>query len=73
MKRVRNTTPAPQRLSVASAAMLLGISPFTLRRWLRDRQLAFYQCGRRIVLDRSDVEEFLRVRRVEAQPRVAAG
>ncbi len=57
---------ANERLSIREAATLLGVSPFTVRKWLRDRRLAFYQCGRRIVLDRGDVNEFLARHRVEA-------
>jgi excisionase family DNA binding protein len=55
-----------QRLSIARGAPLLGVSPFTLRRWIRERRVPHYRCGRRIVLDRDDLETFLRAGRVEA-------
>jgi excisionase family DNA binding protein len=57
----------PQRVSVEDAAPLLGVSPYTLRKWVRQRRLPFHQVGRRIVLDRTDVERFLRACRVEAR------
>lgn len=59
--------PEPRRLSVRQAAPFLGVSPFTVRAWLRQRRIPFYRCGRRIVLDRADLERFLRAHRVEAR------
>ena len=53
-------------VSVEQAAQQLGISRHTLRTWLRLRRLPFYRCGRRVVLDRADLEHFLRRHRVEA-------
>ena len=52
-------------LSIREAAIRLGISPFTLRTWLRQRKLPHYKLGRRVVLDPSDVETFFRKCRVE--------
>jgi excisionase family DNA binding protein len=54
-------------LSVAEAAARLGVSKFTVRAWLRQRRLPYYQLGRRQVLDAEDVERFLREHRVEAR------
>ncbi len=63
------TNPAePNRLSIDSAAPLLGVSRFTLRKWIRERRLPFHQVGRRIVLDRRDLEAFMRRCRVEPRP-----
>jgi excisionase family DNA binding protein len=47
--------------------MIIGVSPFTLRKWLRERRVAYHRCGRRIIIDRDDVERFLRRGRVEAR------
>jgi excisionase family DNA binding protein len=55
------------RLSIASAAPVLGVSVFTLRRWIRERRLPYHRVGRRIVLDRRDLEAFLRRCRIEAR------
>lgn len=57
--------PETRRLSIRQGATLLGISPHTLRQWLRERRVPFYRCGRRVVLDRADLEAFLRAHRVE--------
>jgi excisionase family DNA binding protein len=58
-----------KRLSIAEAAERLGVSPFTLRSWLRQRRLPYHRLGRRIVLDPADVETFLQGCRVEARDR----
>ncbi len=56
-----------QRLSIAEAAAILGVSRFTLRAWVRQRRLAFHRLGRRIVIDRGDLEQFLQAHRVPAR------
>jgi excisionase family DNA binding protein len=67
MPKPETRTTEPKRLSVDRAAPILGVSKFTLRRWLRERRLPFHQVGRRIILDRTDLEAFLRHCRVEAR------
>lgn len=65
----RRTTPHPdaRRLSVDEAAPVLGVSVYMVRALIRQRRLPFYHIGRRIVLDREDLEAFLRAHRVEAR------
>lgn len=53
--------------SVGSAAARCGVSPFTMRAWLRQRRIPFFKLGRRVVLDAADVDAFLRAHRVEAR------
>jgi excisionase family DNA binding protein len=60
------------RLSVGRAAAVLGVSPFTVRKWVRTRLLPHHRCGRRIVLDRRDLEAFLARTRVEARVAIVA-
>jgi len=67
MAKVETISGETKRLSVERAAPILGVSPFTLRKWIRERRLPFHQVGRRIVLDRGDLEAFLRACRVEAR------
>jgi len=55
------------RLSVREAAPILGVSTFTVRAWIKQRRFPFHKIGRRIVLDREDLEAFLRAHRVEAR------
>jgi excisionase family DNA binding protein len=55
-----------EQLTVPAAARLLGLSRHTVRAWLRDRRLPFYRVGRRVVINRADVEAFLLRHRVEA-------
>ncbi|HKW92159.1 MAG TPA: helix-turn-helix domain-containing protein [Methylomirabilota bacterium] len=50
-----------------SAAPLLGVSVYMVRSLIRQRRLPYHRIGRRIVLDRQDLEHFLRAHRVEAR------
>jgi len=52
------------RLPLLEAAPFLGISPHTLRAWVRDRRIAFHRMGRRIVFARGDLERFIQQHRV---------
>ena len=65
--QVRRTTGGgyPRRLSVEEAAPILGVSVFTVRKLVRERAVPFYQVGRRVVLDREDLERYLHQHRVE--------
>jgi excisionase family DNA binding protein len=56
-----------RRLSVREAAPVLGVSVYMVRALIRQRRVPFYHIGRRIVLDREDLEQFLRAHRVEAR------
>ena len=67
MKSNHRSGEARQRLSIDQAAPVLGVSRFTLRKWLRERRVPYHRCGRRIVLDRDDLEAFFRANRVEAR------
>jgi excisionase family DNA binding protein len=65
MNELRTST-GTRRVSVKEAADLLGVSRHTLRRWLALRLIPFHYCGRRVVLDPRDLEQFLTDNRVEA-------
>jgi len=69
MPKSGNVSTEIMRLSIARAAPVLGVSTFTLRRWIRERRLPYHRVGRRIVLDRRDLEVFLRRCRVEPRQR----
>jgi len=56
-----------RNLSIEEAAARLGVSKFTLRSWIRQRRLAHYRLGRRVVLAEHDLDRFLETRRVEAR------
>ncbi|MCZ6622833.1 MAG: helix-turn-helix domain-containing protein [Deltaproteobacteria bacterium] len=53
------------KLSVNEVATDLGISPFTVRRWVAERKIAFFKVGGRIVFDRRDIDALLVRSRVE--------
>lgn len=65
--KAETPTEGRKRLSVKEAAAILGVSVFTVRAWIRRRRLTFHRLGRRIVLDRADLERFLAAHRVEAR------
>ena len=54
-------------LSIRGAAVLVGVSPHTLRSWLRQRRLAHIRLGRRVVIDPKDLDAFIKKNRIEAR------
>lgn len=60
---------APEKLDVKAAGKVLGVSPFTVRTWIRESRIPFFRCGRRIVFAMADLEQFLADNRVEARNR----
>jgi excisionase family DNA binding protein len=55
-----------KRLSILEAAPILGVSPYTVRAWARQRRITYHKLGRRLVFDRADLERFVTANRVEA-------
>jgi excisionase family DNA binding protein len=53
-------------LSIEEGAVQLGISPLTMRAWIRQRRLPYIQLGRRILLDPKDVQRFIDANRMKA-------
>jgi excisionase family DNA binding protein len=49
----------PAMLHVNEAAARLGVSPYTVRAWLRQRRIAHVRCGRRVLVPASAVERFI--------------
>jgi excisionase family DNA binding protein len=44
---------------VKEAALALGLSPWTIRRYIRDRQLASIKVGRRVLVEPSECRRFV--------------
>lgn len=57
------------KVGIVEAGRLLGLSPFTVRAWIRERKIPFFRCGRRIILSRADLDRFLTDNRVESRDR----
>jgi excisionase family DNA binding protein len=47
------------KISLVQAAPYVGVSPYTLRAWVRRRKIPFYRCGRRIVFSQADLDRFM--------------
>ena len=69
MAKAATTRAQARRLSVEQAAPVLGVSVYMVRALVRQRRLPYYRVGRRIVLDRADLEQFLQAHRVETRAR----
>ncbi len=50
---------ADEKYPLELAAMKLGVTKFTLRRWTRSGRIGFFRCGRRIIFAKSDLDAFL--------------
>lgn len=56
-----------RNLSVDEAAVRIGVSPFTVRTWLRQRRIPFIRAGRRILIAPQEIERFLAANTVSAK------
>jgi len=54
-------------VSLAQAAKELSVSIHGLRRWVRERRIAVVRLGRRILIKRKDLDEFVEKNRVSAR------
>ena len=53
------------RLNLLEAAPIVGVSPYTLRAWIRQRRIPFYRVGRRVMFSRQELEGFMDRHRVD--------
>jgi len=67
MAKTEKVSGEARRISVERGAAVLGVSPFTLRKWIRERRLPYHRVGRRLVLDAPDLERFFQGCRVQAR------
>jgi excisionase family DNA binding protein len=61
-----NNGSISKKWSVEQAAEALGVSPHTIRAWLRQRRVPYLKLGRRVLLDPQDVQRFIDSNRVES-------
>jgi len=54
-------------LDVNSAATRLGVSPFTVRAWLRQRRLLYVKLGRRVLVPEDAISRFIEANTVRAR------
>lgn len=55
-------------LTVKQAAELSRLGPSTIRLYIRKRQLKAHQVGRRVIIQRADLESFLEAHPIEVLP-----
>ena len=46
-------------MDVKAAAERLGVSPYTIRAWLRQRRLEYVKAGRRVLLSEGAIQRFI--------------
>jgi excisionase family DNA binding protein len=61
-----------KHLSLLEAGPLLGVSPYTLRAWVREGRIPYIRVGRRIVFDPRDLEAFVQAARINSSPKKRA-
>ncbi len=54
-------------LDVNHAAERLGVSPFTVRAWLRQRRLEYVKLGRRVLVPEHAIRRFIEMNTVVAR------
>lgn len=59
----------PELLNLKEGAKELKLSIHTLRAWIYQKQIPFVRLGRRVLLRRSDLEEFVNKNLIEAKER----
>lgn len=62
------TLPENRLLTVEDAARYLAVSKSTLYGWVWQRRIAFVKVGRALRFDLADLQEFIRVNRIQARP-----
>ena len=60
----------PDLLSLKEGARELNISIHTLRAWIYQKRVPFVRLGRRVLLRKGDIEEFVNRNVVEAREKV---
>ena len=58
---------ARKLLDVHAAAERLGVSPFTIRAWLRQRRLEHVKLGRRVLVPESAIRRFVEQNTIPAR------
>jgi len=62
-----DTNGSRQLLDVTEVAERLGVSPFTIRAWLRQRRLEYVKLGRRVLVPESVIRRFVEINTVPAR------
>jgi excisionase family DNA binding protein len=59
MALVTSSAAQPRFYSIDEVANLLGVSPRTVRRWIKDRKLRAHRFGRTVRIAHDDLQDFL--------------
>ena len=64
----RNMIPARGFLNLTQAALYLGMSPGTLREWIRTKRLPHYKPGKELFFKRAELDQWMDRHRTVAGP-----
>jgi len=57
----------PRLLGIEAAAQYLGATPWFIRTLIWERRVPFCRLGKRLVIDRTDLDSFVVTQKVEAR------
>jgi excisionase family DNA binding protein len=58
--------PKKYLMSIKEAALILGVSHYTVRAWINQFKLPHHKLGTRVLLDSEDIDQFIKSCRVKA-------
>lgn len=61
-------TELPRTIAIEDVAARLGVSPWTIRTWIRKGMLSYHKIGRRVLLNEEEIRQLLAKSYVPARP-----
>jgi excisionase family DNA binding protein len=66
-KPIVQSEASPRLLGISAAAKYLGATPWFVRSLIWERRIAFCRFGKRLLLDKSDLDSFVAAQKVVAR------
>ena len=63
-----HNTELPRTIAIEDVAARLGVSPWTIRTWIRKGMLSYHKIGRRVLLNENELRQLLAHTHVPARP-----
>lgn len=67
MPKVNNDPIQPRLLGISASAQYLGATEWFIRTLVWERRVPFCRLGKRLVIDRADLDSFIATQKVEAR------